>query len=238
MANWTKAIVSSMGLNAPSVSKAPSAPLPADMNTYIDALAIKLQKPLPHIETPSDTLDPVVASRFASTLPRLTEQMQNALEWMNTQLEKTHADLDKAMQGGKPEPFVSSLQEQFADPPVCQQYLQCQQEHQEQQQEKQQSQIAAFDAFLQNAPLQSAFQTNQDLVAKSMKIQAQAQSGALLNQLHLPSEPAITYTLPKGSQNLKDMEKTDPAKYNDYKANYSQWFSLKQMFDQVNGNLR
>jgi len=277
MANWTKAIVSSMGLNAPpadaskTVTNAkPVIPSQVEMNKYIGTLSDTLGKPLLAIVDPlPDTLDPDMIPLLSGVIPRVTTQMINSLEWMNMNLKKTHADLDKAMKGGKPEsfvggeslfadssPYVSEMfvqpidgltslyaseqfaSEQFEDPPVCQQFLQCQQEQQQGQQQKQKEAAAVFDTFLENGPLQSAFQTNQDLVATSLKIQSQAQSGALLNQLQLPSEPAISFTLPKGSNNLKDMEKSDSAKYNDYKANYSQWFSLKQMFDQVNGNLR
>ena len=73
------------------------------------------------------------------------------------------------------------------------------------------------------------------LARDSKKIEAQAKSGDLLNQMNLPTEPGIKYTLPAGSDKLQKM---DYAKQKEVKEVAPSMFSLKTMMDQINANLR
>ena len=86
--------------------------------------------------------------------------------------------------------------------------------------------------------MQNELKYNIELIAKSQDIQNKAQSGELLSEFKFPEGEPIIYTLPDGHDSLTDMEKNDPAKYNDYKTNYSQWFSIKQMLDQINRSIK
>ncbi len=75
---------------------------------------------------------------------------------------------------------------------------------------------------------------------KSQDIQNQAQSGELLKQMNIPGVtdvPAKKYDLPAGASTLQQMQQTDPDKYNQLKNNYSMWFGLKQIMEQINGTL-
>lgn len=75
---------------------------------------------------------------------------------------------------------------------------------------------------------------------KSQDIQNQAQSGELLNQVNIPGVtgvPAKKYDLPAGASALQQMQQADPDKYNQLKNNYSMWFGLKQIMEQINGSL-
>ena len=225
--NWEKAIVSSIGLEANPLEPQKT-PTRDEMNQYIEQLSVKLGKPLPPLTDPlPKVMDPTIP------LPNDPAPYTNALTWMNTQLAKSHEKLG-ALQGK--ESFV--VYEGFDATSICQQMVQCQESQKDKDAAKNQELSDRFAQFGKNADLSAAFNGNLDLMEKSKKIQDAAQSGELLNQMNLPTEDSISYSLPEGADALTKMKKNNPAKYDDYEKNYGQFFALKGLMDQINSNLR
>lgn len=246
MVNWEKAIVSSIGLDAPAPTASTGAPskkpTKIEMNKYIENLSQKIGKPLPPL---TDLLPKVMNPQI--TIPSDPVPFTNALKWMNTLLAKSHENLGSALKGGNPssEGFII---EGYDKASICQQDVQCPKQCQQQCQPQTQDpvMIAAKEkvigesmlAFEKDSDFQGAFKQNIDLMEKSKKIQNSAESGELLNQLDLPKEDIISYSLPKGSDALLKMKSSNPAQYAEYQKNFGQLFSLKNLMDQINGSLR
>ena len=251
LVNWEKAIVTSIGLDQkpqelkkptqkPTQTKPPS-PTQTEMNIYIEQLSSKLNLPFPEI---TDALPRKMDPSFVKTMPTDPTLYLNALLWMNKSLETSHKELEASMKGTKTDGFTSDRFsiEGFDNANTCQQIVQCQQQSAEQQalalKKQNEVIIANLNKFLNNEKLQNELKYNIELIAKSQDIQNKAQSGELLSEFKFPEGEPIIYTLPDGHDSLTDMEKNDPAKYNDYKTNHSQWFSIKQMFDQINRSIK
>ena len=250
LTTWQKAIVSSMSADQPqeaatSPSQAPSGtpPIPpnAQMNAYIANLSQLLGKSLPNMTDPlPTTIDintfPVIAPR----IPTNPAPYTNALQWMNKQLQEAHEQLQSALKGesfkdleGFDNQTCQDLSKCFRDNPELAQQMTA--VLQEQQQKTQQQVSAQMKQFMANPAFAQAFRTNQQLVEQSKQVQNQAQSGELLNQMDLPAEPGIKYSLPAGSDKLLKM---DYAKQQEVKAASPSMFSLKILMDQINANLR
>ena len=250
LTTWQKAIVSSMSADQPqeaatSPSQAPSGtpPIPpnAQMNAYIANLSQLLGKSLPNMTDPlPTTIDintfPVIAPR----IPTNPAPYTNALQWMNKQLQEAHEQLQSALKGesfkdleGFDNQTCQDLSKCFRDNPELAQQMTA--VLQEQQQKTQQQVSAQMKQFMANPAFAQAFRTNQQLVEQSKQVQNQAQSGELLNQMDLPAEPGIKYSLPEGSDKLLKM---DYAKQQEVKAASPSMFSLKILMDQINANLR
>ena len=250
LVTWQKAIVSSMSADQPqeaatSPSQAPSGtpPIPpnAQMNVYIANLSQLLGKSLPNMTDPlPTTIDintfPVIAPR----IPTNPAPYTNALQWMNKQLQEAHEKLQSALKGesfknleGFDNQTCQDLSKCFRDNPELAQQMTA--ALQEQQQKTQQQISAQIKQFMANPSFAQAFRTNQQLVEQSKQVQNQAQSGELLNQMNLPAEPGIKYSLPEGSDKLLKM---DYAKQQEVKAASPSMFSLKTLMDQINANLR
>jgi hypothetical protein len=235
--NWKKAITSSAAsdveiqpLSSPDQTSSGSAPSfsLSELNAKIEGIARELNKPLPYLTEP---LPPKLDMALIKSIQLAPEPYINAMKWMNGKLEESHANMESALQGKKPEGFAD----------MCQQIDQCNQQQQarlQQQQLSQQQQLGSqFDQITMNPTLQQSWKSNQALIAKSNNIQNQAQSGELMSQIDLPSEPKIKYTLPAGSNKWKDMKENDPEKAREYEKNYGQWTNLKSWSDQINRNL-
>jgi hypothetical protein len=231
--NWEKAISTSVSFDAPPPAAltdpsqtAPGANAPAasrnELNAYIAAMK---GGPFPAL---TDSFDPKEQNmdRLLRIVPSDPTPYLNALTWMNTQLQKAHDQLAHSLKG-----TVSG----FMDSAMCQQMVQCSQEQKASQEEELQKRLRAFN---ENVPLQNAFHTNQELVAQSKKIQDDAQSGALLDQMNLPAEDDVKFTLPKGADALSKLKESDPAKYKALEANNKSMFDLKLLTDEINRNLR
>ena len=250
LTTWQKAIVSSMSADQPqeaatSPSQAPSGtpPIPpnAQMNAYIANLSQLLGKSLPNMTDPlPTTIDintfPVIAPR----IPTNPAPYTNALQWMNKQLQEAHEQLQSALKGesfkdleGFDNQTCQDLSKCFRDNPELAQQMTA--VLQEQQQKNQKQVSAQMKQFMANPAFAQAFRTNQQLVEQSKQVQNQAQSGELLNQMDLPAEPGIKYSLPAGSDKLLKM---DYAKQQEVKAASPSMFSLKILMDQINANLR
>jgi len=235
--NWKKALVSSAAseveikpLTSPTQTSNEDAPAfsLSELNARVEEIARKLNQPLAYI---TESLPPTLDMATIKSIQLTPEPYINALKWMNGKLEESHANMASAMQGKKPEGFAD----------MCQQIDQCDQQRQarlQQQQASQQQQLGSqFDQITKNQTLMQSWKSNQSLMAESDKIKGQAQSGDLLNQLDLPSEPKIKYTLPAGSNKWKDMKENNPEKAKEYEKNYGQWTNLKSWSDQINSRL-
>jgi hypothetical protein len=249
---WQKAIVSSISSDQPQKpltdpsqispsSATPTIPPQREMNSYIANLSQKLGKPLPNITDPlPDTIDIVTFSTIAPKIPADPAPYTNALTWINQQLIEAQAKLQSALKG---ESFMNL--EGF-DNQTCQDLSQCFEENPElirqcgealkKQGKMEQSQVLnQLRQFMKNKEFVKAQKTNKDLVEQAKKIESDAKSGDLLNQMNLPTEPSIKYTLPAGSDKLQKM---DFAKQKKVKEAAPSMFSLKTMMDQINANLR
>jgi hypothetical protein len=121
----------------------------------------------------------------------------------------------------------------------CQELLKCQEENDAAQSKKAEERVKLFmKQFAEDQELKALLEKNKRLVEESKKVQNQAQSGELLGKMNFPKEPSTSYTLPEGSNKLKDMEKNDPNKYKEYQKSQGQLMGLKTMIDQINGSLR
>jgi len=253
MANWKKAITTSatsdieqQPLTNPEQTSSSAPPTISNhtLNQHIMILSKQEGKSFPPITDPlPDTMDMNNYATLAPQIPTNPTPYNNALAWMNQQLADSHAKLESAMKG---ESFANW--EGF-DNQMCQDVSQCFKENpqliqqltvelQSQQQQQQQGVSNKIKSFLSNSMLTKGIATNQQLFARSQQIQNQAQSGELLNQLNLPDEPTIKYTLPDGADALNKMKSNDPARYQSVQKEAPSMFALKNMFDQINQNLR
>jgi len=251
---WQKAIVSLMSADQPqepltspsqtsSVMQSAKPPTPPqkEMNAYIANLSQKLGKSLPNITDPlPDTIDIVTFPTIAPKIPADPVPYTNALIWINQQLTEAQAKLQSALKG---ESFVDL--EGF-DNQTCQDLSQCFEENPEliqqcgaalkkQGKQDQSYVLDQIKRFMKDKEFVRAQKTNKKLVEQAKKIESDAKSGDLLNQMNLPAEPTIKYTLPGGSDKLQKM---NYAQQKEMKDKAPSMFSLKIMMDQINANLR
>ena len=250
--NWQKAIVSLMSADQPQQpltdpsqispsSAKPTIPPQSEMNAYIMNLSQQLGKPLPPITDPlPNTIDSITFPTIAPKIPTDPIPYTNALNWMNGQLEESHAKLQSALKGesftdleGFDNQTCQDVSKCFEDNPQFAQQLEAalQAHHQ-----KTQQQVATqLQQFMADPGLSRALESNRQLVAQSQQVQDQAKSGELLNQIDLPKEEETKYTLPEGSDKLQKM---DFAHQQAVKDASPSMFSLKTLMDQINANLR
>jgi len=248
--NWNKGITSLVASETPQqpltdpsqVSQVSSPSISTEQkNQYIKQLSQTLQQGLPPIcqQLPT-TLDSSNLAQVIQEVPSDTKPFVNALNWMNSNLEKSHANLGNALQGQPIEGFKDSCQNisqcLLNNPELVQKLAIDISEQNDVEQEKQL--MAKIGPFLNTADLSRAFQDNIVLMEKSQEIQNQAQSGELVNQINVPGGNTVTqYQKPPGANNMNDMKQNNPDRYNELKQNYSQWFTLKGMLDNINANL-
>jgi hypothetical protein len=153
----------------------------------------------------------------------------NALRWVNAKMEQSKRDMEDALKGqsGFQDFFEGFEPKSFEGFDTCGQMAQCQQEAERKQTV---SLGARLDAFNNNGELQRALQTNQQLMEDAKKIQNQAQSGQLLNDLNLPPEPGTTFKKLAGADALSTMS---PEKNAELKANYRTWYDYKSLLSQM-----
>jgi hypothetical protein len=188
--------------------------------------------------------DLINSSNLADVLNKIPQDTQpfiNALTWVNMNLQKGQANLGGALQGqsegfedcqdisncllNNPEllqELATGISEQNAIPII----------------EQQKQLMTKIIPFFNTPELSQAFGENTILMEKAQDIQNQAQSGELLNQVNVPGGNTIaTYQMPAGASNMSDMKQNNPERYNELKTNYSQWYSLKSMLDNINAYL-
>jgi hypothetical protein len=179
--------------------------------------------------------DPDKMLGISQNIPTDSQPYINALNWMNSNLDKSHGNLKKALQGN----YTPSNDEGFISE-QCSAIQRCQQEEQQEKVEQAiniiQQKLQSF--FSNQNELLTAWTKNQELVNKSKEIQNQAQSGELLKQVNV-NDPHYyaPYKMPSGADNLKNIQQNNPQRYNELKQNYSQMFQIKSLLDQINGTL-
>jgi hypothetical protein len=253
-ANWKKAIQTSVAteipqqpLTDPSQVSSSTAPQISDedMDAYIVKMAQDSGSPFPPIcqELPAQ-IDSSNLQQVMQMIPNNPQPYLNALSWMNMNLSKAHGNLGNALQGQPIESFEDVCQDISQclanNPQLAQQLAQnISQQQQQQQQQQEQALITAMNPFNTNQVLLSSLQENKDLVQKSQDIQNQAQSGDLANQMNLPPEQSTwgPPQQPAGADTLKQMQSSNPDRYNELKSNYGMWFNIKSLIEQINSNL-
>lgn len=255
--NWDKAITSSVASEIPQQpltdpsqvsdsGSGSSPPITTDQkNQYIKQLTQDEKQDFPPIcqELPK-TINSSNLAQVIQQIPSNINSFTNALNWMNGKLQKAQSNLGSALQGQS----ISS--EGFED---CSDISQCLLNNPELLQElaigiseqnaipivQQQEQLMTkISPFFNTPALSQAFGENTILVEKAQEIQNQAQSGELVNQINVPGGNSIAkYDMPAGANNMNDMKQNNPDRYNELKTNYSQWFTLKSMLDNINVNL-
>lgn len=253
--NWQKSIKSAVASQIPqqpltspsqvSSSTAPDIP-EIDMNNYITLLSQQLLKPLPPIcKSLPSRLDNNSLPEIIKKIPKSTRPFINAINWMNTQLEQSQANLGPALQG------IPPTFESFED--ICDNVSACLDnnpelvnrvavnlaEQQKREQEKQEEQLLkVINPFLTESELRRTFDKNILLFKQAQEVQTKAESGQLLNQMSIQDNDIdIKYTKPPGANNLNNMKQNDPARYNELQTNYKQLFSIKRLLDQINSKI-
>ncbi len=218
-------------------------PNQADLNQAVEDLSSNNRQTYPSSQsyTFPEKLpqDPDKMLEISQNIPTDSQPYINALNWINSNLDKSHGNLKKALQGN----YTPSNDEGFISEQCLAQQNQvqeCQQEEQKEKVEKATNTIQQkLQSFFSNQnELMGAWQKNQELVSKSKEIQNQAQSGDLLKQVNVKdSHYYAPYQMPPGADNLKNIQQNNPERYNELKQNYSQWFQIKSLMDQINGTL-
>ena len=253
--NWEKAVVSSIASDTPqqpltspsqvSTSQTPQEPTESEKAEYVKILSAKEGLQFPQILSPlPNTLTPANISEVIQQIPTDTTSYSNALEYMNSNLMKAHANLDKALKGGS---LTEGFQESCSDVAKCIENNPALLSEIGQAMEKQAAKniqvqetelLKRIQNFSANPTLKQQAELNQRLVEKSQDIQNQAQSGELINKINVPGGNTIAkYDLPPGADTLKQMKNSNPDRYNVLKTNFSNWASLKEMIEQINSNL-
>ena len=99
----------------------------------------------------------------------------------------------------------------------------------------QQELMGRFQQF-QQPRLRSAFDLNVRLRANAKEIQRKAQSGDWIKDIKIGGGEGTKYTLPPGSNALEEMCRKNPGQCAELRK--SPFFSVKQLFEQINRNLR
>jgi hypothetical protein len=247
METWQKAITTAVGLERPAPKEGEPVPSPTrdELNTYVRLLSQKLDTRLPFITDPfPDSFTPGTIDLIRSLLETTpVSAFQSATDWMNARIKESHEKMGGALKGEgfRVEGFASSDQcAAFAaclDDPA---FLERIAAAQTKQSAKGKGELVdKMNQLLGNTGLQRALQTNASLRSESDRIQNQAQSGDMLKSLDLPLDDLVgKFTLPAGADALEKMKKDDPEKYKKYKTNQKSYVEMKQLFDQINRNLR
>ena len=254
-ANWQKSIKSSVASQIPqkpltnpsqvSSSNAPDIP-EKDMNGYIAVLSQQLLKPLPPIcRTLPSSIDINSLPKIIKEIPKSTQPFINALNWMNTQLEQSQANLGPALQGMSPtfESFEDICDNVSAcldnNPELVKKVAVSVADQQKKEQEQQEEQLVkTLQPFLTEPELRRVFNKNIQLFKQAQEIQNKAESGELLNEMNIPDNDIdIKYTQPPGANNLNNIKQNNPARYNELQTNYSKLFSVKKLLDQINATI-
>ena len=237
-ASWNKAIVTL------SVSNMPQKPLksPSDVSTTGNApepsredliLDIRLLEKQLGVSLPSTCIDfPQTITKenidnIISIFPSDSAPYVNALTWMNKHMSDAHDNLNKALTTNPLEGFETQ---------DCKDVEKCQKSNYTQKQKTLLQLITNF--FSNKEQLSQLVDENTKLVGKSNKIQQQAQSGELYKQVNVKDNGYYSKpTMPAGGDNLKKLQSANPERYNELKQNYSQWFNIKTMIEQINSTL-
>lgn len=220
-----------------------------ERNATVRELSTSQGKPFPllvALPEKVETLDDLERFQLLERIPPSAQPYQDALEWMNQTLLKAQQELDKALQGGGiPALEGFAGQERCADiaqcfkenPDLVRQVVAAQQEDAAARLERIQRELMGRFQQFQQPRLRSAFDLNRRLRANAKEVQRKAQSGDWIKDVRIASsEPGRTYSLPPGANALEDMRRKNPERYAQLQK--SPFFSVKQLIDQINQNLR
>lgn len=244
---WQKAVSTAVMANTPqqpltSPSQAQqgqsgSQPSAGDMDAFIQQLSATDGKQYPNICTdfPNNltNLTTNALQNIANRIPSDSTPYMNALNWMNTHMSESHAKYAKALTG-------NLFKEGFDN---CQQIQQCIANDPEilqmQQNQIQQQIFNSITSFFSNEDeLMNTLQQTQNLVEASNAISNDAQSGGMLNKINIQDNSYYGETvIPDGGNNLGNLKNSNPQRYGELKSNYSMWFNIKSLIEQINNNL-
>ena len=252
-ANWKKAIQGGVALELPQQpltspsqfnSTATSAPTISDddMNQYITKLSQQLSQSLPSTCTTFPVIDSDSLSSIIKQIPSV-EPYMNALNWMNEQMEKSHASLGSALtiEGFDNNDTCQNLSACLSNNPELAKQIATEMSSQNVIETSKLEDILVIKIapFLTSADILDALTKNTELVKKSQEIQAKAESGELINNISGKSTnpPEIKYNKPAAADKLINMKKSDPERYKEIDKSYGQWISIKNLTDQINATL-
>ena len=250
MENWKKAVTSAIGMNTPQEpltdpseisSNKVELPNKDEMNEYISELSKKIGKPLPPVTDPIP--DDIDYDTLVERIPLIKSDPSayiNALDWMNGHLQESQDKLKDALKG-KSENFEDQCQDISAcianNPDLIKKIAQAQKDNEQNEMLVNEDLISQNVTSFLNDKLRSSAEMNSTLVENAKKIQNDAQSGKMLDQLDLPSEDEISFEIPEGGDMLSKMKRSNPDKYNKLEESNSMWFSIKQLLEQINNGL-
>jgi len=252
--NWQKSINSSVASQIPQkpltdpsqVTSSDTPDIPeGDMNNYITLLSQQISQSLPPIckKLPSQ-LDNNSILRIIKEVPKSTRPFINAINWMNSQLEQSQANLGPALEGISPLESFEDMCDNVAacienNPELAKRVAVNVADQQKKEQEQYEEQLLkAINPFLTEPELRRAYDKNILLFKQAQEVQTKAESGQLLKQMNIPDNDIdIKYTKPPGANNLNNMKQNNPARYNELQTNYKQLFSVKKLLDQINSNI-
>ena len=254
-ANWKKAIQGGVALELPqqpaaSPSQFNSTATPSaapsisddDMNQYITKLSQQLSQSLPPTCTTFPAIDSDSLQTIIKQIPSV-EPYMNALNWMNEQMEKSHASLGSALtiEGFDNNDTCQNLSACLSNNPELAKQIATEMSSQNVIETSKLEDILVIKIapFLTSADILDALTKNTELVKKSQEIQAKAESGELINNINGKSTnlPEIKYNKPAAADKLINMKKSDPERYKEIDKSYGQWISIKNLTDQINATL-
>jgi hypothetical protein len=246
MTRWKDALVTAFQLQKEPGKADSTIPPDATLNTVVTKWISEQGKPFPFLTNPLpatvNTLDDL--ERIQEQIPKDSQPYFNALEWMNQQLIKAQKEVESAMSGNIPsfEGFqgtCSEIAKCFRDnPDLARQLLNAQQADAAQRLEQlQRDLISRFEQF-QQPRIKNAYELNTRLTLKAKEIQDKAQSGDWVKDLKMGGKDGSSYALPPGSNDLAELCKKDRVACEKLKREGGSMFALKQLFEQINRNLR
>jgi hypothetical protein len=219
-----------------------------ERNATVRSLTASQGKPFPLlVALPGkiETLEDMERSQLLVRVPPSAQPYLDALEWMNQSLLKAQKELDNVLQGGgipNLEGFAGGACAEIAqcfkeNPDLVRQVVAAQQEDAVARLERIQRELMGRFQQFQQPRLRSAFDLNVRLRANAKEVQRKAQSGDWVKDIKIRSkEPGETYSLPPGANALEEMRRKDPERY--AQLQNSPLFSVKQLMEQINRNLR
>lgn len=256
LASWKEALTTAYSLQQSSPTEAGKAVAVSDteLNRLVSTLSTKLGKPLPSLPvTPLpavvETLEDIERSQLLEHIPVSSQPYMDALEWMNQQFIQAQQELNKALQGGA----IPSM-EGFAGKESCAEISTCfkenpdlirqlaaaQQEEAGQRLERIQRELLGRFQQFQQPRLRSAFELNGRLRQQAKETQRKAQSGEWIKDIRIPGSAGDTAPKPVAppGTTLEELRQSNPERYAEYERSRSSLFSIKQLMEQINRNLR
>ena len=249
MTRWRDALITTYQLEQPSLGT--KEPTDVELNNVATKLSTKLGKPLPSLSLstfpPVETLEDIERGQLLDRIPSSSQSFMDALEWMNQKFIQAEKDLNLALQGGGipsldgfTDGVCANISTCFKEnPDLFRQLSAAQQEEAEQRLERiQRELIGRFQQF-QQPRLQTAFELNERLSKKAKETQKKAQSGDWIKDVRIKGDDKGPKPVaPPGGSALEDLRLSNPEKYAEYQKSNSSMFSIKQLMEQINRNLR